>query len=118
LGVTILGVGIAVLLFAGVGLTLICCIGIWVMPDTYDQLHCAGPATSVAPVAIAGAVILEESLSQSGVKAVLVAAILGINGPALTHATGRAARIRERGHFMALPEEMTAGTTRARPTGS
>ncbi len=109
-------VGIAVLLFAGVGLTLICCIGIWVMPDTYDQLHFAGPATTVAPVAIAGAVILEESLSQSGVKAVLVAVVIGVTGPALTHATGRAARIREHGHFMALPEEMPAGATSPHPT--
>lgn len=112
-------IGVVVLLFTGVGIVLICCIGVWIMPDTYDQLHFTGPATTVAPVAIAGAVILEESLSQSGVKAVLVAAILGVTGPVLTHATGRAARIREHGHFVALPEEMAAETTRARaePTG-
>ncbi len=116
---TIQEIGSAVLLFTGVGILLICCVGIWVMPDTYDQLHFTGPATSVAPVAIAGAVILQESLSQSGVKAVLVAAVMGITGPVLTHATGRAARIREHGHFVALPEEMPAGgAAPAKPPGS
>lgn len=110
---TIQEIVIVVLLFTGVGITLACCVGIWVMPDTYDQLHFAGPATSVAPIAVACAVIIEESLSQSGVKAVLAAAVVGVIGPVLTHATGRAARIREHGHFVALPEEMPSGTTRA-----
>lgn len=115
---TVQGIGVAVLLFAGVGVILFCCVGVWVMPDTYDQLHFAGPATTVAPVAIAGAVILEESFSQAGVKAVLVAVVMGVTGPALTHATGRAARIREHGHFAALPEEMAAETTPANPPPS
>jgi len=113
--VTIQEIGVAALLFAGVGIALVCCVGIWVMPDTYDQLHFAGPATTVAPVAITGAVILEESLSQAGVKAVLVAVVMGVTGPALTHATGRAARIREHGHFAALPEEMPAEAAPADP---
>ena len=115
---TIVEAASAALLFIGVGVLLICCVGIWVMPDTYDQLHFAGPATSVAPVAIAGAVILEESLSQSGVKAVLVAVVIGVTGPVLTHATGRAARIREHGHFVALPEEMPSGTDHSRSSES
>ena len=115
---TIQEIGTAILLIAGVGILLICCVGIWVSRDTYDQLHFAGPAASVAPVAIAGAVILEESLSQAGVKALLVAAVIGLTGPVLTHATGRAARIREHGHFVALPEEMPAGTAPSKPPRS
>lgn len=113
---TIQEIGVSVLLFIGVGITLICCVGLMVAPDTYDKLHFAGPVSSVAPVVMAGAVILEEALSQSGVKALLVAVALGVSGPVLTHATGRAARIREHGHFMAMPEEMPAGTTSPHPT--
>ena len=85
-----------VLLSVGVAATLLCCLGIVVMRDTYDRLHFLSGIGTLGPVAIAAAVIVEEGLSSAGLKAVVVLAALVFTGPVLTHAIARAARIRER----------------------
>jgi multisubunit Na+/H+ antiporter MnhG subunit len=72
----------------------------------WDKLHYTGPATVVAPVAIAAAVLVEEPLSSAGIKAVLVAVVMLLTGPVLVHATARAARVREHGRFVILSEEL------------
>ena len=53
---------------------------------------------------MAAAILLQEGISQSAVKAVIAAAILFIMNPILTHATARAARVHERGHWEADPK--------------
>jgi multicomponent Na+:H+ antiporter subunit G len=88
----------AVLLSIGIVATLICCVGIVVMRDTYDRLHFLSGIGTVGPAAIVAAVIVEEGLSSGGLKALVVLAALLFTGPVLTHAIARAARIRERGH--------------------
>jgi multicomponent Na+:H+ antiporter subunit G len=92
---------VAALLMVGVGVTLASCLGVLVMRDAYDRLHFTAPATTVAPLAVAAAVVLEERLSAAGVKAVLVAIALLLTNPVLTHATARAARVRELGGWQA-----------------
>ena len=52
--------------------------------------------------------LVEEPLSSAGIKAVLVALTMVATGPVLIHATSRAARIRERGRWVVLPEELEA----------
>ena len=74
--------------------------------SAWDKLHYTGPANVVAPVLVAGAVLVEEPLSSAGVKAVLVAMVLFATGPVLVHATARAARVREYGRFVILSEEL------------
>jgi multicomponent Na+:H+ antiporter subunit G len=101
-------VAVALLLAVGVGSALMSAVGLVASRDPYDQLHFTGPATVIGPVAIAAAVLVEEPLSSAGVKAVLIAIIMLGTGPVLIHATARAARIRERGRWVVLPEELEA----------
>jgi monovalent cation/proton antiporter MnhG/PhaG subunit len=101
-------VAVAVLLAVGVASALMSALGLLATKDPYDQLHFTGPATVIAPVAIAAAVLVEEPLSSAGIKAALVALIMLASGPVLIHATARAARVRERGRWVVLPEELKA----------
>jgi len=100
---------VLVLLAFGVAVTLLSCLGVLVMRDPYDRLHYTGPAAVLAPVAIAAAVVLEERLSAAGIKAVLVALVLVATNPVLGHATARAARIREHGHWTITDAERKEG---------
>jgi multicomponent Na+:H+ antiporter subunit G len=101
-------VAVAVLLAIGVASALMGSLGLLASWNPYDQLHFTGPATVIGPVAIAAAVLVEEPLSSAGIKAVLIAVIMLATGPILLHATARAARIRERGRWVLLPEEVDA----------
>ena len=100
------GVLVTVLLVVAVLAVLISCLGMLVMRDALDQLHFTAPAATIAPVAVAVAVLLEEPLSSAGVKAVIVAVLLIVTTPVLSHATARAARIREHGRWKVLPREL------------
>jgi monovalent cation/proton antiporter MnhG/PhaG subunit len=104
--VSVSDVAVAVALAVGVASALMGAIGLMASRDPYDQLHFTGPPTVIGPVAIAAAVLIEEPLSSAGIKAVLVALIMIGTGPVLLHATARAARIRERGRWVVLPEEL------------
>lgn len=99
------GAGANALLAVGVGIELLCCLGIVVMDDVFDRLHYLGPATALGSVAIAAAVVLQEALSTAGIKAIMVAAVLLGAGPVLTHATARAARARRFGDWRIQPVE-------------
>lgn len=85
-----------VLLWAGVALLLLCAAGVLVMGNAYDRLHYAG-AASWGVLLIALAILVRESWSLIGDKALAIAFLLAICSPALAHATARAGRIRERG---------------------
>ena len=87
------------LLVFGVAVELICCLGVLVMHDAYDKLHYLGPAAIVGPLAIAAAVVVRESFSQAGIKALLTAALLIVASPVMSHATARALYIRQRDHI-------------------
>lgn len=93
-------------LISGVVVELVCCIGLIAVRDAFDRLHYLGPASSVGPVAIAAAILIEESFSQAGVKSLLVALLLLLTSPVLTHATARAMRIHEEGRFQIHTEEL------------
>jgi multicomponent Na+:H+ antiporter subunit G len=97
---------VAVLLGLGVAATLLSCVGVLVMGDALDRLHFTAPASTVSPVLFALAVLVEEPLSSAGVKAVLVAVLIVVTTPVLTHATARAARVRAHGRWKVLPEEL------------
>lgn len=87
-----------VLLGFAVAVELACCIGVLVMDNAFDKLHYLGPAAIVGPLAVAAAVVVRESLSESGIKAILTAALLIVASPVLAHATARALYIRQRDH--------------------
>jgi len=104
--------GGAALLVVGVGVELVCCVGVLVMRNLYDKLHYTAPATTIGALAIAAAIVVEESFTQAGVKAILVLLIMLVTNPVLTHATARAARVRELGRWQPGPKdvERTGGT--------
>jgi monovalent cation/proton antiporter MnhG/PhaG subunit len=100
---------VAALLALGVAVTWLSCLGVLVMRDPYDRLHYTAPASALAPVLIAAAVVVEEGLSAAGIKAVLVALVLVGTNPVLGHATARAARIREYGQWRITDAEREGG---------
>jgi multisubunit Na+/H+ antiporter MnhG subunit len=106
---------VGVLLAVGVASVLLSCAGLVAARESWDKLNYTGPATVIGPVAIAVAVLVEEPLSSAGVKAAFVAIVMLVTGPALLHATARAARIREHGRFVILSRE---AERRERPSRS
>jgi len=113
--VSVGGVVVDVLLAIGSLSVLLSCAGLLATRDAWDQLHFTGPATVIAPVAFALAVLVEEPLSSAGVKAVLIAIVMLLTGPVLLHATARAARVRDHGRFVILSRE---AERREHPSGS
>jgi multicomponent Na+:H+ antiporter subunit G len=104
--VSVQDVIVAVLLTVGGASVLLSCVGVLVMREALDRLHFTAPAATIGPVLVAAAVLVEEPLSSAGLKAVLVALLLVVTTPVLSHATARAARIREHGRWRLLPHEL------------
>ena len=93
------------LLVLTVLVTLVSALGLLLMPNLYDRLHYLGPASTVAPVLLAGAVVVTERFDHQGIVALLLAVVLFAFQPVLSHATARAARIRELGDWHLGPDE-------------
>ena len=96
---------IVLLLVGAVMVELACALGVWKIRDSFDRLHFLGPASTLGPLLVAAAIVVEESLSTIGVKTILTAILLLLTSPILTHATARAARVRQYDHWQALPFE-------------
>lgn len=87
-----------VLVGLGVGIELVCCLGMLVMRTAIDRLHYVTGATTVGPLPIVAAIVVREGVgSGQAMSAFLIAAVLVFAGPALTSATARTLRLRERG---------------------
>jgi multicomponent Na+:H+ antiporter subunit G len=93
-----------VLLIAGGLLELIAVLGLCVMRDAYDRLHYAGLA-GFGAFLIGVAVLIRESFSLIGDKALLVGVILVLSGPVLVQTTMRSLLIRELGDWREKAEE-------------
>jgi multicomponent Na+:H+ antiporter subunit G len=78
-----------VLLVAGTAVALLACLGVLLMDDALDRLHFQGALTAAA-LLIGAAVLVRESFSLIGDRAVIVAVLVLVANPVLTHATGRA----------------------------
>jgi multisubunit Na+/H+ antiporter MnhG subunit len=87
-----------VLLIAGGLLELIAVLGVCVMRDAYDRLHYVGLA-GFGALLIALAVLIRESFSLIGDKALLVGVILVLSGPVLVQTSVRSLLIRELGDW-------------------
>ncbi len=93
-----------VLLAVAVGSVLFACAGLLVMRDVYERLHYLAAPGTVGVTALAGAVLVEEGLGQAAVEAFVVAAVVVLSNAILTHATARAARIRQFGTWRVEPQ--------------
>jgi multicomponent Na+:H+ antiporter subunit G len=103
----------AVLLFAGVAVELLCCLGVLRMRVVYDRLHYLAPASFVGPLLIVLAVALRFSSLQLVLKAVAILAVLSITGPIITRVLARAARVRESQTTSPFPDEIARGSSAA-----
>ncbi len=80
----------AVFLGVGTAAVLLSCLGVLAGRNAYARLHYLGPAVIVGATACVLAVIAEDGLSQSGIKAILMLVVLLVIAPILSHATARA----------------------------
>jgi multicomponent Na+:H+ antiporter subunit G len=80
---------VTALLVAGVAVQLLACLGAWLMRDALDRLHYAGAAVP-ATVLVVAAIFVRESFSIIANKAILLAALMLVAGPVVSHVTARA----------------------------
>jgi multisubunit Na+/H+ antiporter MnhG subunit len=89
---------VTILLIAGVVLELFAVLGMAVMRDAYDRLHYVGLA-GYGALLIGIAILVRESFSLIGDKALATGFVLVTVGPLLVHTTARSFRTRERGEW-------------------
>jgi multisubunit Na+/H+ antiporter MnhG subunit len=95
---------VLVLLIAGVGVEVVCCLGLVVFRDALDRLHCAG-AVSFGLALVAAAVVVQDSFSLVGNKAAALGFALLFANPVLAHVTARTIRIRAHGDWRLQRDE-------------
>ena len=92
---------IDVLLAIGVISAFASCLALLVMKDLYEKLHYLSPPATVTIICFTAAVVVDKHFSQAGIKATLIMIVLLAMNAVLTHATARAARIRQFGRWVA-----------------
>lgn len=92
---------IDVLLGIGVVSAVLSSVALMVMKDLYERLHYLAPPATISIICFTAAVIADKHLSQAGIKALLIMLILLAMNAVLSHATARAARIRQFGRWIA-----------------
>jgi multisubunit Na+/H+ antiporter MnhG subunit len=88
-----------ILLALAAAVVLASAIGLLVMRDTYQKLHFVTPVAVVAPLAVGLAVLVRSGWSVNSSLTWLALLFVVIAGPYLSHATIRAARIRDAGDW-------------------
>jgi multisubunit Na+/H+ antiporter MnhG subunit len=89
-----------IVLIAGGVLELLAVLGLVVMRNVYDRLHYVGLA-GFGAFLIGVAILVRETFSLIGDKALLVGVVLIVCGPVLVHATMRSFLTRELGSWRA-----------------
>lgn len=88
-----------VLLALAVLVVLVSCVGVLIMRGVYAKLHFLTPVSLVAPFLVAVAIGVQMGFRENTSGSWLMLAFLVLSGPFLSHATLRAARIREKGDW-------------------
>lgn len=100
-----MAVAVAALAIAGACVVLLSSVGLYAMRDALDKLHYLGPVTTVAPVLVAAAIVLEDGFtSQAGLKATCVAALAIATSPFVQYVVLRAIATRRYGSPVAPVE--------------
>ncbi len=95
---------VAILLWAGVGLIGVSVAGLLVMRSALDRLHYTGPA-AFGTLLVGVAILVEESFSLIGDKALAVGVFVVLSGLVLVHVTARAIRVHELGDWRIQQDE-------------
>jgi len=101
---------IDVLLLVSLVITLFSCIALAAVRDFFNRLHYLAPVTTVSITLLVIAVTVKYGWGQATIKTLLVWFVLLLINSVLTHATARAARVRELGHWTPDPKEQISGT--------
>jgi multicomponent Na+:H+ antiporter subunit G len=101
---------IAVLLFGSLAVTIFSCVALVLVKGFFNRLHYLAPVTTVSITLLLAAVIIQYGWGQAAIKTFLVWFVLLLINAVLTHATARAARVRELGHWTPDPEEKIPGS--------
>jgi multisubunit Na+/H+ antiporter MnhG subunit len=88
-----------VLLGLAVVIVMASSIGVLVMRDTYQKLHYITPISLVAPVLVGLSVLAHSGFHENTAETWLALTFMVIASPVLSHATIRAARIRQAGDW-------------------
>jgi monovalent cation/proton antiporter MnhG/PhaG subunit len=73
--------------------------------DVYQRIQYTYPTATLGLVAVVAAIVIHKSISQAGIKAIVIGLIVFWTNPALSHATARAARVREFGNWTPSEKE-------------
>jgi multisubunit Na+/H+ antiporter MnhG subunit len=87
-----------ILLALGVAVEIIAVVGVSLMRDVFDRLHYVGLA-GYGALLVGVSVLVRESFSLIGDKALFTGAFLALFGPVLVHATARSMRTRQLGDW-------------------
>lgn len=86
-------------------MTAIPCWALLLFNDVFDRLHYLSIVTTIGTFSLLIAVVIKKGWGQATVKTILVFFVLLLINAVLSHATARAARVRELGHWTPQPEE-------------
>jgi multicomponent Na+:H+ antiporter subunit G len=88
---------VGTLLALAVALAWLSVFGLLVMRNPYDRLHAVGPLNILPPILIVAAILVNDGFSAASAKLLLIVLVMIATGSVLTHAIGRAVRVREQG---------------------
>lgn len=77
-------VAVAVLLAAGVLLTVVTAVGVLVVPDVFTRLHFLAPGATLGVPLICLAVVLHEGATRVSLKVAIIGALVLVAQPAVT----------------------------------
>jgi multicomponent Na+:H+ antiporter subunit G len=102
-------IAVEVLVWVAVATCLICCLGLVVMEDVFERLHYMSTVSTISTVALLIAVVIEQGWGQAAIKMSLIVVVLLLMNAVLSHATARAARVRQLGHWQPTQGEKIEG---------
>jgi multisubunit Na+/H+ antiporter MnhG subunit len=106
--VSVSAVAALVLLILGGALEVLAVVGLCAMRNAYDRLHYVGLA-GFGALLVAVSIVVRESFSLIGNKALLVGVILIFSGPVVAQTTLRSLLIREHGDWRHAVEDAAEG---------
>ncbi len=92
-------IGIWIFLVAGMASFLLTSLGLLIGRDVFERIQYTYPAATVGLVAVVIAIVIHKSFSQAGIKTMVTGLIVFWVNPVLSHATARAARVRQFGNW-------------------
>jgi len=102
-------IAVATLLGIMVATSFISCWALVLFRDKFQRMHYLSVVTTVSTLSLLIAVVIKEGWGQATLKTILTFLVLILINAVVTHATARAARIREYGSWTPTPDEHIPG---------